>query len=344
MLNLNENTMRYHLMLALASVSLWAQAPPRPAAAAPPQALLPPQSEVPDETVVAKVAGMDVTAGQIRKDLAIMPKEFIQLYNQNPKYAVQQLFALRYLAAEGEKAKLGEESPMKEQLAFMRDNALASAMVSHEHNFYTVTDQMINEFYEQNKARYQQAKIKVIYIAFKPGAPVTATVPKDKSLEEVARAISEGTVSKASRNETDARKLAEDLVKQIRGGADFAKLVADYSEDPTSKAAGGDFGVVNINSSYSPDVKKAVLALNAGDVTDPVRQASAFYIIRVEEKTVQPVTDLAGPIGEELRQIHLRDWLADVGKRFDPTVENVQFFTQPHMPVPGAPAPAPAPK
>ena len=64
------------------------------------------------------------------------------------------------------------------------------------------------------------------------------------------------------RTEADARKLAEDLVKQIRGGADFGKLVAQYSEDPTSKAAGGDFGMVNLNSSYSADVKKAVLALN----------------------------------------------------------------------------------
>jgi PPIC-type PPIASE domain len=341
--------MRYYLILALVCIPLLAQAPPavappKPAAQASPQVLLPPQSEVPDETVVAKVAGMDVTAGQIRKDLAIMPKEFIQLYNQNPKYAVQQLFMLRYLASEGEKAKLGEESPMKEQLAFMRDNALASAMVSHEHNYYSVTEPMIKEFYDHNQARYQQAKIKVIYIAFKPGAPVTGALSKDKPLEEVARAISEGSVSKASRTEAEARKLAEDLVKQIRGGADFAKLVADYSEDATSKAAGGDFGMVNINSSYSADVKKTVLALNVGDVTDPVRQASAFYIIRVEEKSVQPMNDLVGPIGEEIRQVHLRDWLADVGKRFEPTVENVPFFTQPHLPVPGAAAPAPAAK
>jgi hypothetical protein len=90
--------------------------------------------------------------------------------------------------------------------------------------------------------------------------------------------------------------------------------------------------------------------LNVGDVTNPVRQASAFYIIRVEEKTVQPIEELRGPISEEIRQIHLRDWLAEAGKRFDPQVENVPFFTQSHVPVPGAPVlppvapPAPAPK
>lgn len=322
--------MKYCLILVLACTPLLAQAPPA--------------GDVPDDTVVAKVDGKAVTAGEIRKSLMIMPAEFIQLFQQNPRYAVQQLYMLSYLAGEAERTKLGDESPLKDQLAFLRANTLASAMISHEHNFYPVTNQMIKEFYERNQARYQQAKIKVIYIAFKPSAPVMGSVPTNKSIEDVARAISEGGASKTPRTEADARKLAEDLVKQIRGGADFAKLVAEYSEDPTSKAAGGDFGVVNTNSSYSNDVKKAVLALKVGEVTDPLPQSNAFYIIRVEEKTVQPVNELSGPIGEEIRQAHLNEWLAGVSKRFDPAVENVQFFTQPKVAVPGVPAPAPAAK
>jgi hypothetical protein len=306
----------------------------------------PPPTDIPDEAVVAKVDGKDVTAGEIRKSMMVMPQEFVQLFQQNPKYAVQQLFMLQYLADEAERTKLGEESPLKEQLAFLRANSLASAMISHEHNFYPVSNQMIRDFYDRNQARYQQAKIKVIYIAFKPTAPVTGSVPSEKSLEDVARALSEGGLSKTERTEADARKLAEDLVKQIRGGADFAKLVADYSEDAASKAAGGDFGVVNVNSSYSADVKKAVLALKPGEVTEPLQQSSAFYIIRVEDKTVQPVGEVTTQISQEVRQAHLNDWLSGVSKRFDPTVENVQFFTQPKLavPVPGTPAPAPAAK
>ena len=116
---------------------------------------------------------------------------------------------------------------------------------------------MIKEFYDRNQARYQQAKIKVIYISFKPTAPVVGAVPQNQSLDEIARSLSEGAASKTQRSEADALKLAEDLVKQIRGGADFAKLVAEYSEDPASKAAGGDFGVVNTNSAYSRRSQKS---------------------------------------------------------------------------------------
>ena len=320
--------MKYFFIFALACTPLFAQGLPT--------------SAVPDDTVVANVDGKDVTAGEIRQSLAYMPNEFIQLFQQNPRYAVQQLFMLRYLSEEGEKAKLGEQSPLKEELAFMRANSMASAMVSHEHNFYRVSSQEIKEFYEKNQSRYQQAKIKVIYIAFKPTAPVVGKVPPGQSLEDVARAISEGGSSQTQRSEADARKLAEDLVKQIRGGADFTKLVAEHSEDPTSKAAGGDFGVVNINSSYSADVKKAVLALKVGETTDPLRQSNAFYIIRVEEKTIQPMGEVTTSISEEIRGAHLNQWLADVSKRFEPTVKSVEFFTQPKLAVPGGAGPGAA--
>jgi parvulin-like peptidyl-prolyl isomerase len=320
--------MKYLFILALACMPLVAQTPPTGA--------------VPDDAVVANVDGKDVTAGEIRQSMAYMPNEFIQLFQQNPKYAVQQLFVLRYLSDEGEKAKLGEQSPLKEQLAFLRANSMASAMISHEHNYYRVPDQEMKAFYEKNQARYQQAKIKVIYIAFKPTAAVTGPVPSGKSLEDVARALSEGGSSQTQRTEADARKLAEDLVKQIRGGADFAKLVAQYSEDPTSKAAGGDFGAVNINSSYSADVKKAVLALKVGDITDPLRQSNAFYIIRVEERTIQPMGDVVNSISEEIRGAHLNQWLADVSKRFEPTVKSVEFFTQPKLALPGVAVPSAA--
>ncbi len=320
--------MKYLFILALAGISLFSQTVPTGA--------------VPDETVVANVDGKDVTAGEIRKTMAFMPNEFIQLFQQNPKYAVQQLYMLRYLSDEGEKAKLGEQSPLKEQLEFLRANSMASAMISHEHNYYRVSNQEMKEFYDKNQARYQQAKIKVIYIAFKPTAPVVGQVPSGQSLEDVARALTEGGSSQTQRTEADARKLAEDLVKQIRGGADFAKLVAEYSEDPTSKAAGGDFGTVNVSSSYSPDVKKAVLALKVGEVTDPLRQSNAFYIIRVEEKTIQPMGEVTTAIGEEIRSAHLNQWLADVSKRFEPTVKSVEFFTQPKLALPGMAVPTPA--
>jgi parvulin-like peptidyl-prolyl cis-trans isomerase-like protein len=278
-------------------------------------------------TVVAKVDGKDVTAGEVTAMLQHSgDPRMIQAFQQNPKYIVQQLYMMRFLAAQGEQAKLGERSPLKEELEMIRMNAIAVAMVNQERDGYTVTREAIDAFYAKNQSRYQQAKIKVIFIRFKPGTPATAT---PQSVEDAAKAAFESAHNPDARTEADAKKLAADVVAKIRGGADFVKLVSDASEDPASKAAGGDFGVVKATSSYPDEIKRAVLALKPGDVSDPVRQPNGFYIIRVEETSVQPVGEVTEPIIQEIRQSHLNDFMNNLTKRFEPAIENQQFFDQP---------------
>lgn len=299
-----------------------------------------PTAPVSDDTVVAIIDGKNLTAGEVRTALANMPLEFGKMYQQNPQGAIQNMYVMRYLGEEAEKAKLADESPLKEQLALLRADVLASAMLTHENNYFPVTEEMVQQYYEKNKTKYQQSKIKVIYIPFKPTLPAPGT-----PIEEIARVAGEVATSKTERTEADARKLAEDLVKQIRAGTDFGKLVAQYSEDAASKAAGGDFGVVNINSAYPDDIKNAVLALKAGEVADPIRQISAFYVIRVEDRNIQTVEAVTEPIRQELRQAHVNEWFTAIRNRFIPEVKNVQFFTQPSQGQPGSPpAPAAIPK
>jgi peptidyl-prolyl cis-trans isomerase C len=306
----------------------------------PARAQILPTAEIPAGTVVATVDGKKLTAGEIRAAIANMPVEFTQLYRQNPQVAIQQMYVMNHLAAEAEKAKLGDESPLKEQLALLRANVLASTMLSWEHNHFQVPNEAIQEYYNKNKAKYQQSKIKVIFIGFKPPAVGTAA-----SIEDVAKAAAEAAVGKVQRSEVEAKTLAEDIVKQIRGGADFAKLVAQYSEDLTSKAAGGDFGVVNAGSVYPDEIKNAVMASQPGDVTNPIRQPSGFYVIRVEDRTGQSVADAKDSISAELRQVHVNEWFTQIRDRYAVKVENPQFFTQPApgQPAGSQPSPVPAP-
>jgi peptidyl-prolyl cis-trans isomerase C len=306
-------------------------------------AQLPAGAAVSPETVVAKVDGKDVTAGEIQKALLNMPPQFMQLFRQNPKAAVQNLFVMRYLAEEGEQLKLGERTPLKEQLEMQRANALAGARLNYEHDNYQVPVNVVNEYYTRNQAKYQQAKIKVISIAFKPAVAGAGTAPNIGALDQVARAALDAAHSQNVRSEADAAQRAVEVAQKVRAGEDFAKLVAEYSDDEKSKAAGGDFGVVTLSSSYPEEIKTAVFALNPGQVTDPIRQASAFYVIRLEEKSTQPMNEVMEPIIQELRSAHTNEWFKDLTKRFDPTVENMEFFTQSSGAIPtpaGPPKPA----
>lgn len=284
-------------------------------------------SKVPADKVVAKVDGKDVTAGEVYAALSAMPPQFVQMYNQNPKYAIQQLFMMRYLAAEGEKLMLGDRSPYKEQLEAERANVLASALLGYQQDHVAVPDEAIQKYYDDHKSDYQQAKIKAIVVRFKP-----VLDPKTPA-DERARLDIEAQIYNIQRSEDEARKLATEVAEKLKGGADFSKLVLDYSDDTPSKAKGGDLGIVDVNSKHIDEIKQAVVKLKAGESSAPIRTANAFMIVRVEEKSLQSEDQAASAIAQELRKVMLKAWFDDVTRRFQPAVENPEFFTQP-APVP----------
>jgi parvulin-like peptidyl-prolyl isomerase len=291
-------------------------------------------SKVPPEKVVAKVDGKDVTAGEIYAALTAMPPQFVQMYNQNPKYAIQQLFMMRYLAAEGEKLGLGDRSPYKEQLEAERANVLASALLGYQQDHLAVPPQAIQKYYDDHKDQYQQTRIKAIVVRFKP------VLASNASADERARVDLEAQVYNVHRSEEEARVLAEEVAAKLRSGGDIAKLALDFSDDAGSRAKGGDFGIVDVNSKHIDEIKQAVDKLKTGEVSVPIRTSNAFFIIRVDEKSLQPEDQAASAIMLDLRKAQLKAWFDDVTRRFQPSVENQEFFTQP-APVPVLQAPPP---
>ena len=305
--------MKICVLIAILATALMAQAPP-PAAPD-------------DKTVLTTIDGHDVTVGELRDQLVNAPPNLIQVFHQNPKYAIQQLYMMRYLAGEGDKLKLDQLSPLKEQIEFARRNAVAGAMVNHERDGFSVSVEDIKNFYDRNQSRYQRVTIKVIFLRFQPSAAAANASPQ--SVQDAAKAAVEAAHSPNVRSEAEARKVAADLVAKLRAGGDFAQAVADFSDDPVSKAAAGDFGVVTSTSSYADDLKKAVFALKAGEVSEPVRQPNGFYIIRAEEKSVQSMDEVTDPIIQEIRQNHLNEWFSAINKRFEPVVKDPEFFMRP---------------
>src|SRR5258708_19951126 len=106
------------------------------------------QQALPANTVVATVAGQNVTIDDVRKMLETAPPQIGQLFQQSPQVAIQQYFIMRYLASEGERLKLAEQSPLKEQLNLLRENIVAQAMVNRERDGFEVTGDQIEKFYE----------------------------------------------------------------------------------------------------------------------------------------------------------------------------------------------------
>jgi parvulin-like peptidyl-prolyl isomerase len=278
------------------------------------------------KTVVATVAGISVTLEDFQKLLDNAPAQILQYAKQNPQQFIQQMFLFRYLTSEGDKNKLGERSPLKEQIDAQRNWIIANAMVNEEQNRYAPSEEELQSFYKSNQSRWEAAKIRAIVIGFKPGQ-VTGTTP-DQVAEAAKRAF-ENEHPLNARSEAEAVKLAADLVKQLRAGADFAEYVKKYSDDPISKDGGGEFPPIKATSSFAEDFKKSVFAMKAGDIGEPLRQNAALYIIRLDEKSVEPYKDVVENITQELKANHRNLWLTDLNKRFNPAVVRQEFFLQP---------------
>lgn len=79
-----------------------------------------------------------------------------------------------------------------------------------------------------------------------------------------------------------ARAEAASLSSQARAGGDFASLARSNSDDPGSKATGGDLGWVSRGTMPAP-FETALFAMQAGQVSEPVRTEFGFHVIQVRE-------------------------------------------------------------
>lgn len=101
------------------------------------------------------------------------------------------------------------------------------------------------------------------------------------------------------------KKQAEDILKQIQGGGDFAALAKQYSQDG-SAANGGDLGLFS-KGQLDPDFEAAAFALQPGQTSGVVKTQYGYHIIKVTDKQ-----------GDQVRASHilikgidLESWLRD---------------------------------
>jgi len=85
------------------------------------------------------------------------------------------------------------------------------------------------------------------------------------------------------KNQTEAKKKAEMVLKKIKDGSDFAELAKEYSDDPGSRERGGDLGYF-ARGDMVPEFEKVAFSLQVGEVSNIIQTEFGFHIIKVEEK------------------------------------------------------------
>jgi peptidyl-prolyl cis-trans isomerase D len=129
----------------------------------------------------------------------------------------------------------------------------------------SVTDQDLQAYYDQHRDEYRvPEQVKVSHILIKTPLPAPGGKVDDNAVEA-------------------ARKKAEDVLKQVKAGGDFAKLAEKNSEDPGSAKNGGELGWVGRGRTV-PEFEKAAFSLAKGQTSELVKSSYGFHIIHVEDK------------------------------------------------------------
>lgn len=80
----------------------------------------------------------------------------------------------------------------------------------------------------------------------------------------------------------DAKNVAEEIRKKVKGGAEFAKMAQMYSED-SSKDVGGDWGWIERNT-LNENLSGPAFALKPGHVSKVVEVGTNYYLLYVEAR------------------------------------------------------------
>jgi peptidyl-prolyl cis-trans isomerase D len=119
-----------------------------------------------------------------------------------------------------------------------------------------------------------------------------------------ARHILIKTQGKSDAEKKQALAKAQDLLKQLKAGADFTQLAQKNSEDSSNAPKGGDLGWF-VRGQMVPEFDKAAFALKSGDMSDIVNTEFGYHIIKVDEKEaarVKPFEEVKAQLAAEVKK------------------------------------------
>ncbi|MDQ7006477.1 MAG: peptidyl-prolyl cis-trans isomerase [Acidobacteriota bacterium] len=169
----------------------------------------------------------------------------------------------------------------------------------------SVSDEEIRKYYEENPqlfTRPEERRASHILIKVEPDAD-------------------EATVEKA-------RAQAESLAARARSGESFATLAAAHSDDPGSKAQGGDLGWF-ARGRMVPEFDDAVFGMEKGAIEGPVRTAFGFHVIQlvdVREPGTRPLEEVREQIAAQLRFPLLREAEKKAAGEFAAAATDLETF------------------
>jgi peptidyl-prolyl cis-trans isomerase C len=222
------------------------------------------------DPVVARINDQEIHRSDVVRELQMLGPQAQQvppqmLYPQ----VLQKMIATKIVAQKGYVDNLQDDKDVKEKVKDAEGQIVAETYV-HRTIQPKITEAKIKERYDELASK------------FKPQDEVRARHILVKSESE-----------------------ANDVIKQLKAGGDFAKLAEEKSTDKGSAKQGGDLGYFVHDAMVKP-FADAAFAMKPGQVSDkPVKTEFGWHVIKVEDKRKSappPLSEVHDQIANRLGQ------------------------------------------
>ncbi len=188
-----------------------------------------------------------------------------------------------------------------------------------------VTDADVSRQFESNKEQYrigEKRKIRYLLLDVESMRAKAGVAPADVerayndsiaqySTPEQIRA-SHILLKTEGKDEASVRARAEELLKQVRAGADIAELARRHSEDEGSAPQGGDLDYFG-RGRMVPEFEQAAFEAPAGAIVGPVKTPFGFHVIKIVDKkpaTTRSLDEVRQQITDQLTSERAQTQLA----------------------------------
>jgi len=187
---------------------------------------------------------------------------------------------------ESTKRQAGSDESFQRQLGAMNftpeqfdaqvlERAICEEVVDRElRSHVTITDEQLKKFYDENGEQFERPEtVRAAHILLATRDALTGQELSEETKKEKRQQIGK-------------------LLERAKNGEEFAALAREYSDDPASKNAGGEFTLAR-GQFRNPELEIAAFALKTNETSSVVTSEVGYHIIKLYEKIPAQKLELA---------------------------------------------------
>jgi parvulin-like peptidyl-prolyl isomerase len=201
-----------------------------------------------------------------------------------------------------------------------------------------IPDKEIEDYYNKNKAAYEEATLDRLYI------------PRAQQQDPPKETLSEADTKKRQEDsEAAMKKEADDLRARAANGEDFKKLEEEAYKFANFKASPPEVKMEKTRRATLPATQTAVMDMKPGDVSQVFSDPGGYFIYKLEQEDTLPLDRVRDEIHSSLQKQRMQDATQAMQQSATPSFNDSYFGPasppSPRMPMgmPGAHPPATAP-